>query len=266
VVVHRPRLTQARGVSDLISGLKSPLETGPFVRGTATAELSRLAVDSRPKMINTPAAHALFRAAMFDGADGLNRPFPWRSRSDPYEVLIGEVLLQRTRGEHASAVYRSFLTRWPTPSYLARARVPTIEKVIRPLGLLKRASILKRLGQALVAAGGVPLDLSQLERMPGVGPYAAHSVAIFAMGRDLPLVDWVIARVLRRYFGLSASKRPNHDRDLWELAGHLAAPGNARRLWLGTLDFAAAVCKPRPLCESCPLSQSCSRAQSQPHD
>lgn len=212
-------------------------------------------------MTETGPAHHLFRAAILGGFEARARPFPWRSQADPYAVLIGEVLLQRTRGEHASLVYRDFLRRWPTPARLARARVSTIERVIRPLGLIKRAPVLKRLGQALVTVGGVPSSPDQLDRLPGVGPYAAHSVPVFAMGEDLPVVDWVIARVLRRYFGLDAAMRPNNDRDLWKLAAHLAAPGSARQLWLGTLDFAAAVCKPRPRCQECPLRPTCTFAR-----
>ena len=80
---------------------------------------------------------------------------------------------------------------------------------------------------------------------------------VFALRRNLALVDWVIARVLRRYFGLPGGERPNADRELWRLAGYLAEPGHARELWLGTLDFAAAICKARPLCGGCPLNADC---------
>ena len=124
------------------------------------------------------------------------------------------VLLQRTRGENAIGVYRSFLRHWPNPDALARARVGTIEAVIRPLGLVRRAAVLKRLGQALVAIGSVPESPDALDRLPGVGPYAAHSVQVFARDQDLPVVDWVIARVLRRFFGLEdggvRTRTPNY--------------------------------------------------------
>jgi A/G-specific adenine glycosylase len=167
-------------------------------------------------------------------------------------------LLQRTRGEHVPAVYREFLRRWPTPAALASARLPSITAVIRPLGLAKRAPMLKRLGLTLAETGSVPTEPADLLALHGVGPYAAHAVPVFALGASLPLVDWVIARVLRRYFGLTTDRRPNADPDLWTLAEDLAGPGRARELWLGTLDFAAAVCKARPLCQTCPLRSSCS--------
>ena len=97
--------------------------------------------------------------------------------------------------------------------------------MIRPLGLVKRAAMLKLLGAALAEAGGVPRRPEVLIAFPGVGRYAAHSVQVYARRRNLPVVDWVVARVLRRYFGLAEGRRPNVDEPLWELAAQLARAG-----------------------------------------
>lgn len=190
-----------------------------------------------------------------------SRPFPWRDSQDPYIVLIGEVLLQRTRGDLVEPVFRDFIRRWPSFEKLGGAREHTIARVIRPLGLGKRAPIIKRLGDALVEKGRVPTTPDELLDLPGVGPYAAHAVPIFAFNEQLPVVDWVIARVMRRYFGLSDFRRPNQDKELWERARKLIRGREARSVWLGLLDFAAEVCRPRPRCEVCPLHRSCSKAQ-----
>ena len=188
------------------------------------------------------------------------RDFPWRETSDPYAVLVGEVLLQRTRGENAVPVYARFLERFPDIDGLAGADVDEIAAVIRPLGLVKRAEMLKRLGVALAEAGGVPSRPEVLIGFPGVGRYAAHSVQVYARKRNLPVVDWVVARVLRRYFGLEGGRRPNVDEPLWDLAARMARPGRARDLWFATFDLAAGVCKPRPLCQECPLQKTCACA------
>jgi A/G-specific adenine glycosylase len=209
-----------------------------------------------------PSLEGSFRRDIFDWHRGRFRFFPWRATRDPYEVLIGEILLQRTRGEHVVEVYKELVERWPTPQRLARARVGTISKVIRPLGLAKRAALISRMGRDLAGLDAFPTEPDRLLRITGVGPYAAHAVPVFAMDKDLPIVDWVIARVLRRYFGLAEGVRPNADKDLWELASRLARPGQARALWLGVLDFAASVCRPRPRCLECPLAESCARVQS----
>jgi A/G-specific adenine glycosylase len=208
------------------------------------------------------ASRSAFRRTILRWSRQNERGFPWRRRDDRYAVLIGEVLLQRTRGEAVAGVFDTFLRRWPTPERLGRARPAAVAAVIRPLGLSKRAPLLVRLGRALSRRGSVPADPDELVALPGVGPYVAHAVPVFADGRNLPVVDWVVARVLRRYFGLPGGRRPNADPELWRLAAELARPGKARELWLGTLDLAAAVCKPRPLCEACPLRRACRYAVS----
>lgn len=198
-----------------------------------------------------------FRKLVLAFAEGSARRFPWRATTDPYLVLIGEILLQRTRGEQVEPVYLRLVKRWPTVAALASARESWIAGVIAPLGLTKRASHLRQLARALVEEGRVPLEPSELLLLPGVGLYGAHAVPVFAANKNLPLVDWVIARVLRRYFGLGDGGRPNQDKGLWAFAATLAEEGRARELWLGTLDLAAAVCKPQPLCDQCRLSATC---------
>ena len=198
-----------------------------------------------------------FRRVMLRQSRTSSRRFPWRESADPYEVLIGEVLLQRTRGEHVVPVYHEFLRRWPNAETLAAAPQESIAGVIHPLGLVKRASTLKKLGQAIEDRGGTPRTPRELDMLPGVGRYGSHAVPVFALRRNLPLVDWVIARVLRRYFGLVDGGRPNTDPELWDRAERLARRRRARELWFGVLDFADAVCKPRPRCGECPLRRSC---------
>jgi A/G-specific adenine glycosylase len=187
------------------------------------------------------------------------RSFPWRRTRSPYRVLLGELLLQRTRGENVVPVYHAALEKWPTVYDLAKARTSSIAKILRPLGLAKRAPLITALARTVVTEfhGRIPNNIQDLQRLPGVGPYSSHAVQVFARGEDLPLVDWVIARVLRRYFGLSGMTRPNADKELWILAGDIAKQGKARATWLGTLDFAAIVCAPRPRCPTCALRTSC---------
>jgi A/G-specific adenine glycosylase len=86
------------------------------------------------------------------------RTFPWRETQDPYRVLIGEILLQRTQGKQVVQVYERFLDRWPTLEDLSRARRTSIASVIRPLGLEKRAVTIAAMARSLGGVGFVPLD------------------------------------------------------------------------------------------------------------
>lgn len=186
------------------------------------------------------------------------RELPWRSETDPFRILIAEVLLQRSRGRTVAGVYRTLLGRWPDANALARARVDSIRAVIRPLGLVRRAETLRELSREVVRRGGVPRTVQGLLELPGVGPYAAHATLAVAFGRRVPTVDGVTARVYRRFFGLPGDRPASTDSDLWRLVEEVTPSRRVREWNWAVLDLAAAVCLPRrPRCPKCPLRSHC---------
>lgn len=189
------------------------------------------------------------------------RAFPWRSTRDPFRVLVAEILLQRTRSSSVERVYGELFRRWPNASALARARVNSVESVIRPLGLAYRARRIIALARQVVALGGVPSAPDGLLGLPGVGRYVANAAAAAAFGLRAPAVDAVSARVYRRFFGLSGGVPASNDAGLWSVVEG-ATPRRGAREWnWSVLDLAAAVCLPaRPRCWDCPLTARCSLA------
>jgi A/G-specific adenine glycosylase len=203
-----------------------------------------------------------FRRELSRWGRGNRRSFPWRETDDPFRILVAEVLLQRSRGKTVAKVYERLFKRWPTPLFLSRARSRSIEDVIRPLGLTRRAVTLKELAREVVRLGGVPRTLEGLQALPGVGPYAAGATRVVAFGGHAPVVDSVTARVYRRYFGLQSAAPASTDRELWRLVQE-ASPSRNRREWnWAVLDLASSVCVPKiPRCESCPLVRDCCWSQ-----
>ena len=154
------------------------------------------------------------------------RSFPWRETDDPFRILVAEVLLQRSRGKTVAKVYEQLFARWPDAASLARARVDTIERTIRPLGLNKRAGLLKEMAAVVSGLGEVPSTLDGLLALPGVGPYAAGATLAVAFGKRAPVVDGVTARVYRRYFGLDPAIPASSDPELWRVVAG-ASPARA---------------------------------------
>ncbi len=186
------------------------------------------------------------------------RDFPWRSETDPFRILVAEVLLQRSRGKTVAKVYQALFVRWPDAGSLAKARVTSIRSVIRPLGLVRRAEVLRDLARTVIEFGGVPRTVEGLLALPGVGQYAAHATLAVAFGRRVPTVDGVTARVYRRYFGLSDERPASSDMALWEVVEEVTPRRGIREWNWAVLDLASSVCLPqRPRCPSCPLEGSC---------
>lgn len=189
------------------------------------------------------------------------RSFPWRETDDPFRVLVAEVLLQRSRGSTVAKVHDALFRRWPDPAALARARVGSVEDVIRPLGLVKRAATLRAMAAEVTRLGGVPRARAGLLALPGVGPYAADATLAVAFGRRAPVVDGVTARVYRRYFGLEGTIPVPADAALHDLVERVTPRGGSRTWNWAVLDLAALICiAGTPRCGDCPLARGCAWA------
>jgi A/G-specific adenine glycosylase len=190
------------------------------------------------------------------------RHFPWRTETDPFRILVAEVLLQRSRGKTVAKVYEALFDRWPDAEMLAKARTSSIRAVIRPLGLTRRAEILRNLARSVVELGAVPGTVDGLLALPGVGPYAAHATLVVAFGRRAATVDGVTARVYRRYFGLSGERPPSIDTELWDQVEAVTPRRGVREWNWAVLDLASTTCLPRvPRCGVCPLQSHCRWSQ-----
>lgn len=188
------------------------------------------------------------------------RSFPWRGDSDPFRVLVAEVLLQRSRGTTVAGVYEELFARWPDALRLAEAEESEIIKVIRPLGLTGRARTLKRMAEQVVEAGGVPRSVESMLRLAGVGRYSASATAASAFGKEQATVDGTSARVYRRVFGLTAPRDAHVDDRLWNLVAEVTPKRGAIKEWnWAVLDLASMICLPKvPRCPECPVLEQCS--------
>ncbi len=134
------------------------------------------------------------------------RDLPWRRTTDPYAILVSEVMLQQTQVPRVIARYGPFLERFPTLAALARAPLPEVLAAWLGLGYNTRALRLKRCAEA--APGGLPRDLLSLRGLPGVGPYTARAVLVFAHDADLAAVDANVRRVLTSELALPHDLSP----------------------------------------------------------
>jgi A/G-specific adenine glycosylase len=185
------------------------------------------------------------------------RDLPWRRTRDPYRVLVSEVMLQQTQVERVVPKYREFLRHYPTLQDLAAAHVADVRRLWYPLGYNARPVRLHRLAcEAMARYGGrLPDTRPALEALPGIGRYTAAAVLAFAYGRDEPVLDTNVRRVLGRVFlGRRRLARARGTPALWQLAAALLPPGRAYDFNQALMDFGATWCTARaPRCAPCPL-------------
>jgi A/G-specific adenine glycosylase len=107
--------------------------------------------------------------------------------------------------------------------------------------------------------GEVPSDVDALLRLPGVGPYTARAIAVFAFRAHEPVVDTNIRRVIARaVHGHADQGPPATARDLADMAVLLPTPDVSPEFNAGMMELGAIVCTARnPSCEECPLRHEC---------
>jgi A/G-specific adenine glycosylase len=198
------------------------------------------------------------RRAILDWYSVAHRDFPWRGASDPWAVLVSEVMLQQTQASRVSERFPTFMARFPTPRAMARATDREVLAAWSGLGYNRRALGLRRAALAVERAGW-PDDVAGLQALPGVGPYTARALAALAFGRPVGAVDTNVRRWLVRRFGLPVGAGP---RALQALADGLAAPaadaGQAADWMHASMEFGARVCGARaPRCGECPVADGC---------
>jgi A/G-specific adenine glycosylase len=179
------------------------------------------------------------------------RDLPWRRTTDPYAVLVSEVMLQQTQVSRVVPQYEQFISLWPSAGSLAVAEAVELLKAWSGLGYNTRALRLRE-ATRVIAAHGWPESLRGLEDLPGVGPYTAAAVGSISFGLDVPALDTNLRRVLSRWAGepLSGSSLKDF---AFEVVGSPAGDWNQ-----ALMDLGSAVCTPKePTCSSCPVSTWC---------
>ncbi|MGK0617354.1 A/G-specific adenine glycosylase [Meiothermus cerbereus] len=189
------------------------------------------------------------------------RKLPWRGVTDPYKVLLAEVLLQQTRVEQAIPYYQRFLKRFPSLEILAKADQEDVLKAWQGCGYYARARNLHRLAQRVVAMGGLlPATSSALRALPGIGPYTAAALASIAFGEPVAAVDGNVRRVLSRWYAWEKPTTQQVQQAAEALmAGFAQAQGPSPGDWNQALmELGATVCLPKnPACDGCPVARFC---------
>ena len=68
------------------------------------------------------------------GTGGNGRDLPWRQTTDPYHILVSEVMLQQTQVDRVLPKYHEWLGKYPTLQALADAPEEDVAQTWRPLG------------------------------------------------------------------------------------------------------------------------------------
>ncbi len=191
------------------------------------------------------------------------RVLPWREDNSPYRVLISEIMLQQTQVPRVIEKFHEFLELFPTLQDLANASKAEVIQAWSGLGYNRRALLLHKFAQVVCEEhnGVIPETAEELIKLPGIGPYAAGSVASFAFNKPEPAIDVNVRRIYLRYFkgidqGLPMSK--SKEKELFDLVKRSIPKNRSCDLHNALMDFGSLIClRKSPKCEVCVLKKSC---------
>ena len=165
------------------------------------------------------------------------RPMLWRETTDPYRILVSEIMLQQTQVERVKIKYAEFLTAFPTIHELAAAPLANVLQVWQGLGYNRRAIFLKRCSEEIVSfyGGHFPRSVAELQSLPGIGPYTAGAVAAFAFGIAEPLIETNIRTVFIHFFFHGREKVS--DGEIMPLVAATLDQENPREWYYALMDY-----------------------------
>ena len=185
------------------------------------------------------------------------RDLPWRTTTDPYRILVSEMMLQQTQVDRVLLKYKEFLIKFPTAKDLAAASSGEVIKAWQGLGFNRRALRLQEIAKQV--SKKFPTTEKELLSLKGIGPYTASAISSFAFNQDVVVLDTNIRRVFHRIF-LGTVKKDNEllNKEL-ELVAEKNLPYGRSRDWYNALmDLGATIClASNPKCTVCPVQKEC---------
>lgn len=199
----------------------------------------------------------LDRLSAFYHTGDWRTPYLRDHAENPFQVLIGTILSQRTRDEATDAASARLFAKYPDAAGLSRAPARAIEPLIRETGFYhtKARTIRACAEEVLTRFGGlVPRTFEELTSLPGVGPKTANCVLVFGYGIPAIPVDTHVHRIANR-LGVVRTRTPEETEERLRVV-------LPREFWIPLnpllVQHGQNVCRPiGPKCPECPIADAC---------
>ncbi len=177
-----------------------------------------------------------FQNKVFDWWSTNSREFPWRETTNPYYIMVSEIMLQQTQTSRVKKKYFEFIKKYPSLEELAKAKKTDLLTTWSGLGYNRRAIWLQEAAKHIIEKKAFPQSVEKLQELKGIGKYTARSILIFAFNADLATVDTNIRRIL---IAEGFASEETNEKELFEIAEKIAPKGKARDWTNALMDYGA---------------------------
>lgn len=178
-----------------------------------------------------------FRNTVYSYFDEHERSLPWRETSDPYYILVSEIMLQQTQVNRVIGKYREFIKAFPTVTALHIAPQSEALAVWSGLGYNRRALSLKKAAAMIVEKfeGSLPSTVEELSSLPGIGHPTAAAIAAYAYNEPVAYIETNIRTVYIHHFFTDAESVS--DKEILPLVEQTIDRENPRRWYSALMDY-----------------------------
>lgn len=187
----------------------------------------------------------------------------WRKDRTLYKTLVSEIMLQQTTVGTVKNYFDSFVEKFPDLKSLAVASNEELVIAWKGLGYYRRARNLKKIAEAIYSRyrGEFPLEIGELIKIPGIGPYTANALLAIGMDKRALAVDANLERVISRLFTIDLPKGPKLQNEIQKLFLEkkiFNTKVSFRKLNEALMDLGRTYCQSgRVQCDLCPLKSEC---------
>ena len=180
-----------------------------------------------------------FQKEIWDYYRAHKRKLPWRDTKNPYRILVSEIMLQQTQVDRVIPKYRAFLKKFPTLLSLADAPLRDVLVLWQGLGYNRRAKMLHEAAQSVVERynGKLPSERETLETLPGIGPYTAGAICVFAYNQPSAILETNIRSVYLHFF--FKGKKSVSDKEILGYVLKSLDRDNPREWYSALMDYGA---------------------------
>lgn len=188
----------------------------------------------------SPEQVRIFQNEVWDFYQKNKRNFPWRETTDPYPILVSELMLQQTQTQRVIPKFIEWMRIFPTLQSLAAASRAQVLAYWNGLGYNRRAIYLQRAAGEICSRfqGNFPVTEAELQSLPGIGAYTAGAICAFAYNQPAVFVETNIRSLFIHYFFPKTDEKLS-DKVLSPLVAQTLDTNDPRQWYYALMDFGA---------------------------
>lgn len=196
--------------------------------------------------MESPPSIGEFRENVLDYYRRHGRDLAWRMTTDPYRILVSEIMLQQTQVDRVTRKYPAFIAAFPDFASLADAPLADVLAAWQGMGYNRRAISLQKCARRVVEEynGTLPKDPEILATFPGIGRATAASICAFAFNMPVVFIETNIRRVFIHFF--FQEKSPVRDAEIIPLVENALYRKDPRTWYWALMDLGSVLKKKIP--------------------